>query len=28
VFPGVVDGHRVDAPASDKVVWHACKVAC
>jgi len=23
----VVDGHRVDAPASDKVVWHACKVA-
>ena len=27
VFPGVVDGHRVDAPASDKVVWHACKVA-
>ena len=27
VFPGVVDGHRVDAPVSDKVVWHACRVA-
>jgi integrase len=27
VFPGVVDGHRVDAPASDKIVWHACKEA-
>jgi len=27
VFPGVVDGCRVDAPASDKVVWHACRVA-
>lgn len=27
LFPGVVDGHRVDAPASDKLVWHACRVA-
>ena len=27
VFPGVVDGRRVDAPATDKVVWHACRVA-
>jgi integrase/recombinase XerD len=27
VFPGIVDGVRVDAPASDKVVWHACRVA-
>jgi integrase/recombinase XerD len=27
VFPGVVDGRRVDAPASDKVVWHACREA-
>jgi site-specific recombinase XerD len=27
VFPGVVDGRRVDAPASDKIVWHACRVA-
>ena len=26
VFPGVVNGHRVDAPASDKIVWHACRV--
>jgi hypothetical protein len=22
-----VDGQRVDAPASDKIVWHACRVA-
>ena len=27
VFPGVVEGRRVDAPASDKMVWHACRVA-
>ena len=27
VFPGVVEGRRVDAPISDKVVWHACRVA-
>ena len=27
VFPGVVDGRRVDAPASDKIVWHACREA-
>jgi site-specific recombinase XerD len=27
LFPGVVDGHRVDTPASDKIVWHACRVA-
>jgi integrase/recombinase XerD len=27
VFPGVVEGCRVDAPASDKIVWHACRVA-
>jgi integrase/recombinase XerD len=27
VFPGVADGHRVDAPVSDKIVWHACRVA-
>jgi site-specific recombinase XerD len=27
VFPGVVDGRRVDAPATDKIVWHACRVA-
>jgi site-specific recombinase XerD len=27
VFPGVVNGLRVDAPASDKIVWHACRVA-
>jgi len=27
VFPGVVDGLRVDAPASTKTVWHACRVA-
>ena len=27
VFPGVVDGHRVDAPASGKIVWHACRVS-
>jgi integrase/recombinase XerD len=27
VFPGVAHGHRVDAPASDKIVWHACKEA-
>ena len=27
VFPGVVQGLRVDAPASDKIVWHACRVA-
>jgi integrase/recombinase XerD len=27
VFPGVVDGLRVDAAASDKIVWHACRVA-
>lgn len=27
VFPGIVDGQRVDAPISDKVVWHACKEA-
>jgi integrase len=27
VFPGVVEGQRVDAPTSDKVVWHACRVA-
>ena len=27
VFPGVVDGHRVDAPATDKIVWHACREA-
>jgi site-specific recombinase XerD len=27
VFPGVVEGLRVDAPVSDKIVWHACRVA-
>src|SRR5262249_30803853 len=27
VFPGVAEGHRVDAPASDKIVWHACRAA-
>ena len=27
VFPGVREGLRVDAPASDKIVWHACRVA-
>jgi integrase/recombinase XerD len=27
VFPGVMEGHRVDAPVSDKIVWHACRVA-
>ena len=27
VFPGVVKGLRVDAPASAKTVWHACRVA-
>ena len=27
LFPGVVDGQRVDAPVSDKIVWHACRVA-
>ena len=27
LFPGVVHGRRVDAPASDKIVWHACRVA-
>ncbi|MFZ0402231.1 MAG: tyrosine-type recombinase/integrase, partial [Pseudolabrys sp.] len=27
VFPGVAGGHRADAPASDKIVWHACKEA-
>ena len=27
VFPGVRNGQRVDAPASDKIVWHACRVA-
>ena len=27
LFPGVVDGKRVDAPATDKTVWHACRVA-
>jgi integrase/recombinase XerD len=27
LFPGVVNGLRVDAPASDKIVWHACRVA-
>jgi integrase/recombinase XerD len=27
VFPGVVNGKRVDAPVSDKIVWHACRVA-
>ncbi len=27
VFPGVVDGRRVDAPATGKIVWHACRVA-
>jgi len=27
VFPGVVEGHRVDAPVSGKIVWHACRVA-
>jgi site-specific recombinase XerD len=27
VFPGIVDGQRVDAPISDKVVWHACRQA-
>jgi integrase/recombinase XerD len=27
VFPGVAEGRRVDAPVSDKIVWHACRVA-
>jgi len=27
VFPGIEDGHRVDAPMSDKTVWHACREA-
>jgi len=27
VFPGIVDGRRVDAPISDKIVWHACREA-
>jgi site-specific recombinase XerD len=27
VFPGVVEGRRVDAPVSDKTVWHACRLA-
>jgi site-specific recombinase XerD len=27
VFPGVVDGRRVDQPISDKAVWHACRTA-
>jgi site-specific recombinase XerD len=27
VFPGVAGGHRVDAPMSDKTVWHACRQA-
>ena len=27
LFPGVVDGRRVDAPASGKSAWHACRVA-
>ena len=27
VFPGVVAGGRVDAPASNKIVWHACRVS-
>jgi integrase/recombinase XerD len=27
LFPGLAEGRRTDAPASDKVVWHACRVA-
>ncbi len=27
LFPGVVDGRRVDAPGTGKSVWHACRVA-
>jgi site-specific recombinase XerD len=27
VFPGVEGGRRVDAPMSDKTVWHACRQA-
>jgi site-specific recombinase XerD len=27
VFPGVAEGLRVDAPASGKIVWHACREA-
>jgi integrase/recombinase XerD len=27
LFPGVVDGRRVDAPGTGKTVWHACRVA-
>ncbi len=27
VFPGVAGGRRVDAPCSDKTVWHACREA-
>ena len=27
VFPGIADGRRVDAPANDKTVWHACRVS-
>ncbi len=27
LFPGVVNGQRVDTPASDKIVWHACREA-
>jgi site-specific recombinase XerD len=27
VFPGIAEGGRVDAPVSDKIVWHACRVA-
>jgi integrase/recombinase XerD len=27
LFPGVIDGKRVDEPVSDKVVWHACRVS-
>ena len=26
-LPGVRNGQRVDAPASDKIVWHACRAA-
>ena len=27
VFSGVVDSSRIDAPISDKMVWHACRDA-
>ncbi len=27
LFPGIVDGKRVDAPATEKTVWHACRAA-